>query len=128
MYKINDKVWYFSSAKDEYYPAVVLHNVNNIYDIKYFVGNSWHVVHDVDIDDLSTRDHVETAEQEDQVNNPKHYTHGNIEVIDAILDWDLNFCLGNAIKYVARCNHKGNKKQDLQKAIWYIEREIKGIK
>lgn len=60
----------------------------------------------------------------DNVNSPIHYNKGNIEVIDVIEDWKLNFNLGNAIKYIARCEHKENKKQDLEKAKWYIEREL----
>lgn len=61
------------------------------------------------------------------VNHPKHYNVGAIEVIDVIEDWNLNFCLGNAIKYIARCEYKGHKKEDLEKAKWYIEREIKKL-
>lgn len=61
----------------------------------------------------------------DNVNSPTHYNKGNIEVIEVIEDWKLNFNLGNAIKYIARCEHKENKKQDLEKAKWYIERELK---
>ena len=61
----------------------------------------------------------------DKVNHPSHYNAGNIEVIDAIEDWNLGFSLGNAIKYIARCEHKENKIEDLKKAIWYINREIK---
>lgn len=60
-----------------------------------------------------------------QVNSPKHYNVGKIEVIEAIEEWKLNFNLGNAIKYIARCEHKENKKQDLEKAKWYIERELR---
>lgn len=60
----------------------------------------------------------------DNVNSPTHYNKGNIEVIEVIEDWKLNFNLGNAIKYIARCEHKENKKQDLEKAKWYIEREL----
>lgn len=64
----------------------------------------------------------------DQINSPSHYTQGNIEVIEVIEDWKLNYNLGNAIKYIGRCEHKGNKKQDLEKAIWYIKREIERYK
>lgn len=60
-----------------------------------------------------------------QVNSPTHYNVGKIEVIEAIEEWKLNFNLGNAIKYIARCEHKENKKQDLEKAKWYIERELR---
>ena len=64
----------------------------------------------------------------DNVNNPTHYNTGTIEVITVIEDWKLNFNLGNAIKYIGRCEHKENKKQDLEKAKWYIEREIRKCK
>lgn len=60
----------------------------------------------------------------EKVNHPKHYNIGKFEVIDVIEDWDLNFNLGNAIKYIARCEHKENKVEDLKKAIFYLEREI----
>ena len=58
------------------------------------------------------------------VDHPSHYNHGTYEVIDVIEDWNLNFCLGNAIKYIARCAYKGHKKEDLEKAIWYLKREL----
>lgn len=60
----------------------------------------------------------------DVVNHPSHYNKGKYEVIDVIEDWGLGFSLGNAIKYIARCEHKGNKKQDLEKAIFYLKREL----
>ena len=61
----------------------------------------------------------------DNVNNPTHYNTGTIEVIEVIEDWKLNFNLGNAIKYIGRCEHKNNKTEDIKKAIWYLERELK---
>lgn len=61
----------------------------------------------------------------DNVNKPNHYNVGDIEAIDFIDSWGLNFNLGNVIKYVVRSDYKGNKIEDLQKAIYYIEREIK---
>lgn len=60
----------------------------------------------------------------DAVQHPAHYNVGKIEVIDAIEDWGLNFNLGNVVKYIARADHKGKPIEDLQKARWYIEREI----
>jgi hypothetical protein len=60
---------------------------------------------------------------ESWVDNPPHYQGNSIEVIDIIEDFDLNFHLGNAIKYILRCDKKGNKIQDLEKAIWYLQRE-----
>ena len=61
----------------------------------------------------------------DNVNNPSHYNTGTIEVITVIEGWKLNFNLGNAIKYIGRCEHKNNKEEDIKKAIWYLERELK---
>jgi hypothetical protein len=58
------------------------------------------------------------------VDHPKHYNTGQIEVIDAIEDWKLSFHLGNVVKYVARAMHKGNALEDLQKAMWYLQRQI----
>lgn len=58
------------------------------------------------------------------VDHPQHYNMGKIEVIDAIEDWDLNFHLGNAVKYIARAAYKKDYLQDLEKAKWYLEREI----
>lgn len=58
------------------------------------------------------------------VDHPSHYNIGKIEVIDAIESWGLNFSLGNAVKYIARADHKGKPIEDLKKARWYIEREI----
>ena len=58
------------------------------------------------------------------VNHPKHYNNGKIEVIDAIEDWMMGFCDGNVIKYVARHRHKEKPVEDLKKAKWYLERLI----
>lgn len=58
------------------------------------------------------------------INHPDHYNQGDIEVIDVIEDWNLGFHLGNAIKYIARAEHKGSPKQDLEKAKWYLQRYI----
>lgn len=58
------------------------------------------------------------------VNHPKHYNVGKIEVIDAIEEWKLGFHLGNAVKYIARAEHKGKAVEDLEKALWYLQREL----
>ena len=58
------------------------------------------------------------------IDHPKHYAHSTIEVIDAIEAWGLGFSLGNAVKYIARADHKGNAVEDLRKAIWYLQREL----
>ena len=66
----------------------------------------------------------------DPVNHPSHYTKGKIEVADFIADQKLNFDRGNAVKYVCRAGAKDPEKeiQDLEKAIWYINHEIKMLK
>lgn len=65
----------------------------------------------------------------ENVNHPSHYNTGKYEVIDVIEDWNLGFSLGNAIKYIARAGHKDPNatKEDLEKAVWYINREISRI-
>ncbi len=63
----------------------------------------------------------------DVVNHPSHYNQGKFEVIDVIEDWNLGFNLGNCIKYIGRAGHKDDIIQDLNKAKWYLEREIKRL-
>lgn len=65
----------------------------------------------------------------DNVNSPSHYTDGKIEVIDFIEDKKLGFCLGNAIKYISRAGkkYKDKEAEDIKKAIWYLNRYVKGI-
>lgn len=60
------------------------------------------------------------------VNKPPHYQGEKFEVIDIIEDYNLDFALGNAVKYVLRAGKKDpNKtKEDLRKAIWYLQRSI----
>ena len=64
-----------------------------------------------------------TAELHDPVDHPKHYTQhpSGVECIE--ITEHMNFCLGNAIKYIWRANLKGGL-EDLRKAEWYIQREI----
>lgn len=64
----------------------------------------------------------------DNINHPAHYTRfRGIEVIQ--LTEQLNFCRGNAVKYIARAGAKDPNAEieDLRKALWYIEREIARI-
>lgn len=67
-----------------------------------------------------------TVSTKEAVNHPNHYNTGKIEVIEAIEDWKLDFCLGNAVKYIARAGKKDPNKtiEDLEKAKWYIQHEI----
>jgi hypothetical protein len=63
-------------------------------------------------------------EFDDLVNHPAHYKVGGIETIDFIEAKKLNYNIGNVVKYLTRADHKGNRKQDLEKAKWYLEREL----
>lgn len=59
----------------------------------------------------------------DKVNHPEHYGGDTTyEVIKIIEAWRLNFHLGNAIKYILRSEHKGDWEENIDKAIWYLER------
>lgn len=76
----------------------------------------------------SGRDVVDhpTAEP-DVVNHPPHYTHGDVECIDAIrasmtYDEFAGYLKGNSIKYLWRYRDKGNEVQDLEKCLWYVEK------
>ena len=60
----------------------------------------------------------------DKINHPPHYKGKGLECIQVIEAFDLTFHLGNAIKYILRAGRKESKIEDMQKAIWYLEREI----
>lgn len=65
--------------------------------------------------------------EREMVNHPDHYKANGLEVIDIIEAFNLDFKLGNAVKYILRADKKGATAQDLRKAMWYIERMIKQI-
>lgn len=58
--------------------------------------------------------------------NPSHYKSHPSGVECIVITEHMNFCLGNAFKYLFRRNYKGRLIEDMQKAIWYIERELGG--
>ena len=66
--------------------------------------------------------------RQDNVNHPPHYKAGGIETIDFIEAKSLNYNLGNVIKYITRSDLKGNKLEDLQKAQWYLNREVQTMR
>lgn len=67
-----------------------------------------------------------TAKTKEAVNHPSHYGgHDNpYEAIKVIEAWNLNFKLGNTVKYISRAGKKDDILQDLKKAKWYLDREI----
>ena len=68
----------------------------------------------------------------DNVNHPAHYGGADnaYEAIKVIEAWNLDFCLGNVVKYISRAGKKeGNSLiQDLEKAKWYLQRRIEELK
>lgn len=65
-------------------------------------------------------------EKKEKVNHPDHYNSGKYETIDIIesvlgKQGCYDFCIGNALKYICRAGHKENTKEDLEKAIWYLQ-------
>jgi hypothetical protein len=64
----------------------------------------------------------------EQVNHPKHYGGADnpYEAIKVIEAWELDFCLGNTVKYISRAGKKdpGKELEDLKKAEWYLKRRI----
>lgn len=69
-------------------------------------------------------DHLPTAKE--RVDHPAHYGGADnpYEAIKVIEAWGLGFCLGNTVKYISRAGKKGSAVEDLQKARWYIDREL----
>ena len=58
---------------------------------------------------------------------PSYYTRGTLEVWDFIREQDLNYFLGNAIKYICRAGYKDCRIEDLKKAITYLEKELENV-
>ena len=70
--------------------------------------------------------------EKEMVNHPDHYQFGKnneYEAIKVIEAWDLDFHLGNTVKYISRAGKKGTDKelQDLKKGLWYLERKINNL-
>ena len=72
----------------------------------------------------------EDKPKKELVNHPKHYggKDNPYEAIKVIEAWDLGFCLGNTVKYISRAGKKDETMQELEKALWYLKREIKNLK
>jgi len=67
----------------------------------------------------------------EQINHPEHYggKDNEYEAIKVIEAWELDFHIGNTVKYISRAGKKGADKelQDLKKCLWYLERKIKNL-
>lgn len=64
---------------------------------------------------------------EDKVNHPSHYKVGGIETIDFIEAKQLDYHLGNVVKYISRADHKDEKLINLKKAQWYLNRAVSNL-
>ena len=67
----------------------------------------------------------------DAIDYPKHYGGDTVyEAIKVIEAWNLDFCLGNAVKYISRAGKKDPLKtvEDLEKARWYLDRRIRQLR
>lgn len=92
-----------------------------LYHYEAYADNSETEIHADDIDQSGS---YTERPIDDPVNHPIHYTvhPSGVECI-TITEW-MGFNLGNAVKYIWRADEKGDALQDLEKAKWYLEREI----
>lgn len=90
----------------------------------------------IDYNNINYSNNDNNQANDDPVNHPSYYADGNIEVIDYIEDKNLGYHLGTAIKYISRAGKKHEQGmtdkekeiQDLQKAVWFINRKIDQLK
>lgn len=73
---------------------------------------------------------LDGKKKKEMVHHPKHYggKDNPYEAIKVIEAWNLGFCLGNTVKYIARAGKKDATLQELEKAKWYLDREIEKLK
>lgn len=79
---------------------------------------------------ITLQDHTSMERNIEMVNHPDHYggKDNQYEAIKVIEAWNLDFHLGNAVKYISRAGKKESMIQDLEKAKWYLERKIQILK
>ena len=100
--------------------------MNDTIGKEFYISEIDHVDfhHHLDNGQFYYMDSLELVETNEQLDI--HYKK-EVEPIDLIEAFDLNFNLGNCVKYIARCNHKGSKQEDLRKALYYLNREFNGV-
>lgn len=109
----------------KYESGEILPSINNVYEI----AKALEVFSDDIIGgecEVYTFYDVNRDDKKEMINHPSHYNQG-IEAIDYIESHKMGFNIGNVIKYVTRAKHKGTELQDLKKALWYLDREIKRL-
>lgn len=81
--------------------------------------------------DMNDREATFTIDEDkSKVKHPKHYggKDNPYEAIKVIEAWGVGFNLGNTLKYISRAGKKDNIIQDLEKALFYLDREIQNLK
>ena len=101
-----------------------IHPCNNCHEYDHWVKRNLYIKDASQPLSEAVKEWVDCKEEEDVVNNPPHYTEhpSGIECIQ--VTEHMGFNLGNAIKYIWRCDLKKDAIEDLKKAKWYIDREI----
>lgn len=68
--------------------------------------------------------------KKEAIDSPLHYggKDNPYEAIKVIEAWGVGFCLGNVLKYISRAGKKDSVIQELEKAQWYLNREIEKLK
>ena len=122
---------YHVLKKGKLYEVIEVIGLNSCVKVKPVIGDytidfGYAVERFKNVDSIDLTE-IESEIDADIVSNPNHYNQGNIQVIDFIQDQKLNFALGNAIKYICRCNYKGTKEIDLKKAIQYLKFELEDM-
>ena len=137
-FKVGDKVRIRKDlVVDEKYNGLIFNSfmkelarTNKVYTIERVEANTVTLINNLfwwGEDMLEPVETIKEDEKLEMVNHPQHYAF-KYEPIDVINDWGLDFNLGNTVKYIARCERKGNKIQDLEKAKFYLEDEIRRLK
>ena len=128
------------NALKDYTPAQLHELADVVDDTKHQFDNFTKVGYLEDYDKYvhSTKNDIEAVVEKEcvdkyeysyssTVDHPTHYNKTNLEVIDAIEAWDLDFSEGNVVKYLLRAKHKNNAKEDLEKALWYVQRLLDNL-
>ena len=117
-----NKIGKSKSTIEKYENGSVLPSIFNVAKIAIVLGiSNTDIIGEVE---EYTGSDVNREDKKEMINHPQHYNIGKIEAIDVIEDWQLNFNLGNTVKYISRAGHKDNIIQDLKKSLWYLQREI----
>ena len=109
----------------KYESGAILPSIYNVTKIAVVLGiSNTDIIGEVE---EYTGSDVNREDKKEMINHPQHYNKGKYEAIEVIEDWQLNFNLGNTVKYISRAGHKDDIIQDLKKALWYLDREIKRL-